>query len=145
MPADEIQFLYCAGEATLPITANGGDAVLIAAPLRERRASIQKMVAAFAEAVRFVEENREKAKASVSKVLRLKDEMALQASYDAYAKRLMNRRVIVRVNAVTEGVEIVRESGTKITKKATYLIDNSFAENLEKSGFLKELWGGKIS
>ncbi len=105
---------------------------------------MQKMVAAFAETVRFVEDNPDKAKASVSRVLRLKDEDALQASYDAYAKRLINRRMIVPVNAVMEGVEIVRESGTKVTKKATELIDNSFAENLEKSGFLKEVWGGRM-
>ena len=105
---------------------------------------MQKTVAAFAEAVRFVEENPDKAKASVSKALMLKDDDALQASYDAYAKRLINRRMIVPGNAVSEGVEIVRESGTKVTKKATELIDNSFAENLEKTGFLKELWGGKI-
>src|SRR5215471_10244512 len=103
--------------------------------LRERRALVQKMVAAFAEAVRFVEDNPDKAKASVSKVLRFKDEHVLQASYDAYAKRLINRRMIVPVNSVTEGVEIGRESGTKVTKKATELLDNSFAENLEKSGF----------
>ena len=257
LSADEIQFLYCAGESTLPVMASGGDAVLIAAPLvglpyvliarkeiktiqdlrgktigvgtvagmpyrllkmfekkfnlqdiqirpvggsqperysallqgiiqaapftspmdargkkdgfnvlyqfsdlglpalysslhisskslRERRDLVQKMVAAFAEAVRFVEDNPDKAKASVSKVLRLKDEDALQASYDAYAKRLINRRMIVPVNAVTEGVEIVRESGTKVIKKATELLDNSFAENLEKSGFLKEVWGGRM-
>jgi ABC-type nitrate/sulfonate/bicarbonate transport system substrate-binding protein len=173
LSADEIQFLYCAGESTLPVMASGGDAVLIAAPLvglpyvliarkeiktiqdlrgkiigvgtvagmpyrllkmfekkfnlqdiqirpvggsqperygayqfsdlglpalysslhtnskslRERRALVQKMVAAFAEAVRFVEDNPDKAKASVSRVLRLKDEDALQASYDAYAKK----------------------------------------------------------
>jgi len=112
--------------------------------LRERRNLVQQMVAAFAEAVRFVEENPDKAKASVSKALRLKDEDALQSSYDAYAKKLINRRMIVPVNAISEGVEIVRESGTKVTKKATDLIDNSFAENLGKTGFLKELWGGKI-
>ena len=105
--------------------------------LRERRDLVQKMVAAFAEAVRFVEDNPDKAKASVSKVLRLKDEDALQASYDAYAKRLINRRMIVPVNSVTEGVEIVRESGTKVIKKATELLDNSFAENLERAGFSK--------
>jgi len=111
--------------------------------LRERRPVVQKMVAAFAEAVQFVEANPEKAKASVSKVLRIKDDDALQASYDAYAKRLINRRMLVPVNAVAEGVEIVRESATKVTKKASEMVDNSFAENLERSGYLKELWGGK--
>jgi len=112
--------------------------------LRERRILVQRMVAALAEAVHFVEHNPEKAKASAGKALKLKDEEALQSSYDAYAKRLINRRLIVPVNAVTEAVEIARDSGTKVTKKGTDVIDNSFAENLEKSGFLKELWSGKV-
>lgn len=102
------------------------------------------MVAALAESVHFVEQNPEKAKASVSKVLRIKDEDALQASYDAYAKRLINRRMIVPVNAVTEAVEMAREAGAKTTRKGPELMDNSFAENLDKSGFLRELWGGKV-
>jgi hypothetical protein len=28
-----------------------------------------------------------------------------------------------------------------VRKKAAEIIDNGFAENLEKNGFLKELWG----
>jgi len=31
-----------------------------------------------------------------------------------------------------------------VRTKAAEIIANSFAENLEKSGFLKETWGGKI-
>ena len=30
-------------------------------------------------------------------------------------------------------------------KKATEIIDNTFAENLDKSGFLKEIWGGRVA
>ena len=101
-------------------------------------------VAALAEAVYFVEKNPEKAKASVAKALKVKDEDVLQSSYDAYAMKLVNRRLVVPINAVSESVEVAREAGTKVTKKATDLVDNSFAENLGKTGFLKELWGGEV-
>ena len=112
--------------------------------LRERRQTVQRFVAALAEAVKFVEDNPEKAKASVAKILRVSDEDALQSSYDAYAKKHVNRRLIVPLNAVADSVEVAREAGAKVTKKANEIVDNSFAENLEKSGFLKELWGGKL-
>jgi NitT/TauT family transport system substrate-binding protein len=112
--------------------------------IRERRLTVQRFVAALAEAVYFVEANPEKAKASVAKALKVQDEDVLQSSYDAYAKKLINRRLVVPINAVSESVDVAREAGTKVTKKATDLFDNSFADNLEKTGFLRELWGGKI-
>jgi hypothetical protein len=31
-----------------------------------------------------------------------------------------------------------------VRRKPAEIFDNSFAENLERSGFLKELWGGEI-
>jgi NitT/TauT family transport system substrate-binding protein len=112
--------------------------------IRERHLTVQRFVAALAEAVHFVEANPEKAKASVAKALKVQDEDVLQSSYDAYAKKLINRRLVVPVNAVSESVDVAREAGTKVTKKATDLFDNSFADSLEKTGFLRELWGGKV-
>ena len=35
-------------------------------------------------------------------------------------------------------IEVAREQGTTVREKATEIIDNTFAENLDKSGFLKE-------
>lgn len=112
--------------------------------LRERRPTVQRLVAALAESVKFVEDNPEKAKASVAKILRVQDEDVLQSSYEAYAKKHVNRRLIVPLNAVAESIDVARDSGVKVVKKANEIIENSFAENLEKSGFLKELWGGKV-
>lgn len=112
--------------------------------LRERRPLVQRFVAALAEAVKFVEDNPEKAKASVAKILRVKDDDALQASFDAYAKKHVNRRLIVPLEAVADSIEVARDSGIKVTKKAHEIVDNSFAGHLEKSGFLKEFWGNRI-
>ena len=45
---------------------------------------------------------------------------------------------------MAEAVEAERQAGTQIRRKPQEVYDNSFAENLEKSGFLKEIWGGDL-
>lgn len=112
--------------------------------LRERPGVAQRFVAAMAESIQFVEKNPDKGKAAVSKALKLKDPEALQSSYDAYAKLIINRRMTVPGSAVAEAVEIARKLDTNVRRRPTEIFDNSFAEDLEKSGFLKEIWGGKV-
>ena len=112
--------------------------------LRERPQIVQKWVAALAEAIQFVERNPDKGKAAVSKALKLNDADALQSAYDAYAKSLINRRLTVPESSVAGVIEVAREQGTTIRRKAVEMIDNRFAEDLDKSGFLKELWGAEI-
>ena len=111
--------------------------------LREKPETVQRVVAAFAEAIHFVEKNPDKAKASISKAMRVKDEEALRVSYNVFAKEIIDRRMIVPRLAVTEGVDLVRAGGTQVRRKPEEIYDNSFVNNLEKSGFLKELWGGE--
>lgn len=112
--------------------------------LRERPEVVQRVVAGFAEAIHFVEKNPEKAKASISKAMRVKDEEALRASYNVFAKEIIDRRMIVPAAAVAEGVELVRAGGTQVRRKPEEIYDNSFVNNLERSGFLKELWGNEL-
>jgi ABC-type nitrate/sulfonate/bicarbonate transport system substrate-binding protein len=112
--------------------------------IKERPAVVQKFVAAMAEAVHFVEKNPDRAKASVTRVLALKDQESAQSAYDAYAKQLVNRRVTVPASRVAESIENARQAGTNVRRKPAETYDNSFAEHLQKSGFLKELWGGKV-
>lgn len=111
--------------------------------LRERPEIVQRMVAAFAEIVHFVEKNPAKAKAAIAKAMRTKDEEALQSSYNVYAKEIVDRTMLVPAKSVAEAVELARESGTQVRKKPEELYDNTFVLNLEKSGFLKEIWGSE--
>jgi NitT/TauT family transport system substrate-binding protein len=111
--------------------------------LRDRPEIVQRMVAAFAEIVYFVEKNPDKAKAAIAKAMRTKDEEALQSSYNVYAKEIVDRTMIVPGKSVAEAVDLARESGTVIRRKPQELYDNSFVSNLEKGGFLKEIWGGE--
>jgi ABC-type nitrate/sulfonate/bicarbonate transport system substrate-binding protein len=111
--------------------------------LRERPEIVQRMVAALAETIYFVEKNPDKAKAAIAKAMRVKDEEALQSSYNVYAKEIVDRTMVVPAKSVSEAVEIARETGTLVRRKPEELYDNSFVNNLEKSGFLKELWGNE--
>lgn len=111
--------------------------------LRERPEVVQRMVAALAEAVYFVEKNPDKAKAAVAKAMRVKDEEALQTSYNVYARDIVDRTMVVPGKSITEAWELARDTGTIVRRKAEELYDNSYVNNLEKSGFLKELWGSE--
>jgi hypothetical protein len=72
--------------------------------------------------------------------MRVKDEEALQVSYDVYAKDIVDPRMIVPGAAVSDSVELLRSLGTPVKRKAEEIYDNSFVAHLEKSGFQKDLW-----
>ena len=112
--------------------------------IKERPATAQKFIAAMAEAVHFVEKHPDKAKTSVSKVLGLKDPESAQSAYDTYAKQLVNRRITVPAARVAEAIEVARQGGANVRRKPAETFDNSFADHLNKSGFLKELWGAEL-
>jgi len=112
--------------------------------LKDRPGVVQKTVAGLAESVYFVEKNPERAMAAVGRTLRMKDTDTLQSAYETYAKRLINRRMVVPAKMVAETVEIARDEGTVIRRKPNEVFDNSFVENLDKSGFMRELWGGEV-
>jgi len=111
--------------------------------LRERPEIVQRMVAAFAEIIHFVEKNPDKAKASIAKAMRTKDPEALQSAYDTYARDILDRTMVVPGKAVAETIEIARQDGAPIRKKPEEIYDNSFVNNLEKTGFMKEIWGSE--
>ena len=111
--------------------------------LRERPEIVQRMVAAFAEIIHFVEKNPDRAKTSISKAMRTKDQEALQSAYNVYARDILDRTMVVPGKAVAEAVDLARENGTTVRRKPEEIYDNSFVNNLDKSGFLKEIWGSE--
>jgi hypothetical protein len=57
---------------------------------------------------------------------------------------LVNRRMVVPSKMVAETLDIAREDGATVRRKPNEIFDNTFADHLEKSGFMKELWGGAV-
>ncbi len=111
---------------------------------KEKPAMVQKVIAALAESVYFVEKHPQQAMAAVGKTLRLQDADTLRSAYEAYAKNLINRRMIVPAKMVAETLELAREEGTTIRRKPNEIFDNRFVDDLDSSGFMKELWGGAV-
>jgi ABC-type nitrate/sulfonate/bicarbonate transport system substrate-binding protein len=108
--------------------------------IKERTETIQRFVAAFAEAIHFADRHPAKAKHAIARVMRLKDDEALRVSYEVYTKEVVDRRMIVPAGVVTESVELYRSLGMPIKRKAEEMYDNSFVHDLERSGFQKDLW-----
>ena len=111
---------------------------------KERPGVVQKVVAALAESIHLVEKNPQLAMASVGKTLRIDDTETLRSAYEAYAINLVNRRMTVPAKMVAETLEIAREEGATVRRKPNEIFDNTFADNLEKTGFMKDLWGGAV-
>ncbi|HWP58677.1 MAG TPA: ABC transporter substrate-binding protein [Candidatus Acidoferrales bacterium] len=139
---DGFNVIYTLGDLDIPFIYSSVHTNLKS--LKERPLLVQRFVAAMAESLAFVDNNPDKAKASMAKAMKTADPEALQSAYNAYAKAIVNRRMLVPVDAVAAAMEIAREQGTSVRKKAPELVDNSFAENLTKSGFLREIWGGEV-
>ena len=109
--------------------------------VRDRPEMVQRMVAAFAEAIHYVDKNPGRTKSAIAKIMRTKDEEALQVSYNVYTKDIVDRRMIVPGQAVADSLELYRSLGTPVKRKAEDIFDNGFVNHLEKSGFQRELWG----
>src|SRR5262249_56158454 len=74
--------------------------------LKEKPLLVQRFVAGLAETVYFVEKNPQPAMAAVGKTLSIKDPDVLQSAYDAYAVKLVNRRMIVPAKLVADTIPI---------------------------------------
>jgi ABC-type nitrate/sulfonate/bicarbonate transport system substrate-binding protein len=109
--------------------------------VRDRPEMVQRMVAAFAEAIHYVDKHPVKTKSAIAKIMRTKDDEALQVSYNVYTKDIVDRRMIVPGQAVNDSLELYRSLGAPIRRKAEDIYDNSFVNHLEKSGFYRDLWG----
>jgi hypothetical protein len=51
--------------------------------------------------------------------------------------------MVVPGKSVADAVDLARESGTQVRRKPEELYDNRFVADLEKTGFLKEIWGSE--
>src|SRR4029450_10341918 len=85
--------------------------------LKDKPLLVQRFVAGLAETGYFGGENPKQAMAAVGKTLSIKDPEVLQSAYDAYAVRLVNRRMIVPPKLVAETIETAPEEGTNIRRR----------------------------
>jgi ABC-type nitrate/sulfonate/bicarbonate transport system substrate-binding protein len=105
---------------------------------------VGRFVAAMAEAVYYTEKHPDVARQALRKVLNLDDADALDAAYQAYAIKHINRRLSVPHEAVAAAIDDARAQGTPVVKRAEDVATNQFADDLERTGFLQQLWGAEL-
>jgi len=58
----------------------------------------------------------------------------------------VNRRLHVPLDAVAAGIEDARAQGTNIAVRGPEdIVTNQFADDLEHTGFLQQLWGAELA
>ncbi|GEM_PF-128962 len=113
--------------------------------IKEHPETVQRFVAAMAEAVWFIDGHKDATEQSIAKQLNIPDKASLDSAYNAYAEDYVNRSVDVPLKAVQDSIEYYRAQGTDIKRgKADQLVDSRFANDLQTSGFLEKMWGRRI-
>ncbi len=70
--------------------------------------------------------------------MRVKDEEALQSSYNVYAKEIVDRTMNVPGRAVAEAVDLARETGTPMRKNRKPFTTTVSSSTSKKAGFSKK-------
>jgi NitT/TauT family transport system substrate-binding protein len=108
--------------------------------VRERRSFAAKVVRAFTEALHYIKTNKEETKALIGKNLKINDPEGLERAYQAYNAAFPE---IPYPNA--EGVKtLLDDMAPRMPKAATAdpksFVDPSLVQELESSGFIKQLY-----
>lgn len=108
--------------------------------VKERRPLVQKVVRAFTEALHYIKTNKEDTKALIGKNLKTKDQEGLERAYRAY-----NAAFPEVPYPNPEGVKTLLDDMAPRDKKAgaadpRSFVDMSFVQELEASGFIKQLY-----
>ena len=112
------------------------------AMIRNNPDTVQRFVAGIAEIVQFTEQNPAVARQVLQKTLDVEGSDTLDAAYQAYAVKHVNRGLRVPYDAVTAALDDLREDGAQVTARGPDdIANNQFADDLERSGFLQQLWG----
>lgn len=111
--------------------------------IRTRSPVIEKFVRVMAEAVKIMFADKELTYKVLGKQLRISDRKILDAAYDEEIK-VMEPRLEFK----TESFQAILDETAKVDPRAKKLkpqdvIDRTYLDKLEKSGFFDKLWAGK--
>src|SRR5512145_2402774 len=138
--AEKMGFKDLVDIGTLKIPYHVNAVVTREKTVKERRPFVAKVVRAFTEALHFIKTNKEETKALIGKNLKTNDPEGLERAYRAYNAAFPE---VPYPNA--EGVKTLLDDIAPRTPKATTadpksFVDMSLVQELEASGFIKQLY-----
>jgi len=130
--------LFDIGKLKIPYHVNA--VVTREKTVKERRPLVNRVVRAFTEAIHYIKTNKEDTKALIGKNLKSNDPEGLERAYTAY-----NAAYPEVPYPSAEGVKTLLDDIAPRTPKAATadpksFVDMSFVQELETSGFIKQLY-----
>ena len=138
--ADRLGFrdLLDIGSLKIPFHWNG--AMTREAVIKSKRPVIARYARAMVESIQFIKTNREATKAILAKRLRMDDPEGLERAYKAYSV-IFREAPYPYVEGVKTFMDDLAVSNPKAaTVDLTRYVDMSFVQELESSGFIKQLY-----
>lgn len=110
--------------------------------IRERPEIVEKMVKAMANAVHFFKTNKKESIRIMAQYTRGATPAVLEGSWAAYAE-LLQEDLYPTIEGLTDTLAVQASWDPKAANaKATDVVDLRFVDNLKKSGFIDQLYGG---
>ena len=111
--------------------------------IAKRGAVISRFMRAMAEAAKIMHTDREFTYAVLGKYLRIDDRNLLESSYNVEIKALEPRLALRSEGLQSTLDEIAPVEPRAKNVKPQELVDTRFLDDMEKSGFFKQIWMGK--
>ncbi len=109
----------------------------------KREPIIGRFMRAMAESAKIVHTDKEYTYKVLGKYLRIEDRKLLEASYNVEIKALEPRLAIKLEGLQSTLDEIAPVDPRAKTVKPQEMVDTRYLDEMEKSGFMDQLWGGK--
>jgi len=109
----------------------------------KNRDTVRRFVKAMIEAVHFYKTHKEESLAVVAKNLKTNDRAALEESYQEFAVKLHPRKPYPTLEGMALILDTQRTKNTPTSVRAEDFVDMSFVKELDDSGFIDKLYGGR--
>ncbi len=110
--------------------------------IKENPEAVRRFIKAYIEAIKIVKDQPKSAYAAIGQYAKLDDQSIVQESYQEFAGAF-GRVPYVSKEAVQAVLDFSDNPKAKAAKPEDY-IDNSFIEELDKVGFIRDLYGGRV-
>lgn len=137
--AERLGFRDLVNMATLKIPLHGNGVVVREATIKSRRPMVSRFARAMTEAIHWIKADKEGTKAIIGKYTRLNDPEGLERTYRNYTSVLLDAPYPDPAGIKT----LLDDMAPKVPKAAVAdprsFVDPSFVQEMEASGFIKQL------
>jgi len=138
--AEKLGFQVLIDLRKLPLTYSTQGIVVSKDFLRAQRSTVKRFLKAYIEGIMIFKTDKELSVATLARYIKTSDREILSKTYDVY-REAWESVPLVRREGIQQALDGIPEASAKSAKlNLDGLIDNSIIQELEKEGFLKELY-----